>query len=400
MTQYKFLATDLITGAILCDSLPLEVQSFSQQLNGGGTLTGALDLSERYTDNRPFLEALTCCRSVIWVLADGYPVWCGGLWDEPDSTRAQGNLPISCQTMDYLFSKRLIKATLEYPQVDIFTVFLDLLRYGTTKTSPYITTLSPVQGPPSPLVAQACHVAGLVLPTGKAALAGSTWSAGYLYSDHTSVADAWSALTQAGNLEYVFQPGLDSSGNLAIFVLLGFSQLGRGYLQTGYSATFPGNALDYGKQITGSQSSNAVTATAPPNGSAVQWESQYPHGYDLAALQAGFPLLETAVQWQGSTVTQQSQIDSFADGQLGIVSQSMTTPVITLGGSGQPSILDLVLGDTFQFAATSAVDPPVAPGAQPGWTPLLRLTGWTVTPPGPQQSEQVQLQTSQILATP
>lgn len=398
MTTYRYAATHVVTGETLADTLPLEVQSFSQQLNGGGQLTGNLDLSQAYSQNTPFLDALIGRAAVIWVLADDYPTWNGVLLDKPDSSRAQGTLPLTAYTLDAIFSKRLITATLEYQDIDIFTVFLDLLKYGTSKRSPFITTLSPVQGPPSALVADRLPVAGLVLPSGAAATSGVSWSSGYLYSDLTAVSDAWSNLTQSGNLEFVFQPGLDSQGNWVTNVRLGYNRLGRDYAECGYSFTYPGNALDYGKQETGSQASNVVIATAPPNGSPAQWQSQYPHGYDLADLNNGYPVMESTVQWQGSSVTRQAQVDSFADGQLGIVSEGMVTPVISAGGSGVPGILDLILGDTFQFAATSDADPP-GPEGEPGYQPLLRLTGWSVTPPGPNSPESIQLTTSQILAT-
>lgn len=404
MTTFRYASTDLITGQLLCDDIPLDVQSFSQQLNGGGTLSASLDLSQDYAANTPYLEALTPRRTVLWVLADAgsgfYPVWCGPVLDEPDMSRSGGALPVSASTMDAIWGKRLITATLEYQAIDMFAVFLDLLRYGTTKTSPYITTTSPFQGPASPLVGQACAVAGLVLPQGAAAVAGVPWSASYLYSDNGQVSSAWSDMVSAG-LEYAFVP-LSSGGNLACGVYLAYnSGLGRSYPQSGYSVTYgPGGvASDYGWQVTGSQGSNYLWATAPPNGSAEQWESQYPHGADLSDLEAGYPLFEDTVSWDGSTVTAQSQIDAFADGQVGIVTQGMTTPVITIPDGQRPSILDLVLGDQFPFAATSPIHPPGTDG-QPGIQAMLRLTGWTMTPPGPQQSASLQLTTSQILATP
>lgn len=109
--------------------------------------------------------------------------------------------------------------------------------------------------------------------------------------------------------------------------------------------------------------------------------------------------MESTVSWDGSTVTSQAQINAFGDGQLDIVAQGMTTPVITIPDGVFPSILDVVLGDQFQFAATSDIHPP-GPGGEPGLQSVLRLTGWTAYPSGPQQSPYYQLTCSQILATP
>lgn len=399
MTEWRYAVSDLITGEILADSIPLAVQSFSQQLNGGGQLSANLNLDEVYSRNTPYLEALACRRGVLWALADDYPAWCGWVLDRPDMSRSGGTTPVSASTMDAVWGKRLISATLEYQDVDIFAVFLDLLQYGTTKTSTYIEPVSPFRGPASALVAQQAAVAGLVLPSGAAATAGFPWTAGYLYSDLSQISSAWSDLVTVG-LEYAFVPQLSATGGLEIAVQLGFNTgLGRPFPQSGYDINYPGNATDYGYQQTGSQSANYVWATAPPNGSAEQWESGYPHGVDISDLENGYPLMETTVSWNGSTVTKQAQVDSFADGQLGILSQAMTTPVIVIPDGVTPSVLDLVLGDQFAFNATSPIHPP-GPQDTPGLKSIVRLTGWTVTPSGPQQAGSIQLTTSQILVNP
>ena len=404
LTAFRYVATDLISGQLLADTIPLNVESFTMQLNGGGSLSGQLNLDSDYSINAPFLEALECRRAVLWVLADGWPVWSGVVWDWPDMSRANGTLPVTAQTLDSVFNYRLISTTLEYgavTPVDIFTVFIDLVNYGCTKTSPYMLppSLSPVQGPASPLVAQQAAIANLVLPTGAAAVSGITWQASYLYSDLGSVGSAFSDLVTGGNIEYAFVPGLTADGQLCTNLLLAANGLGRDYPESGYSVVYPGNASDYGFQRQGSQSTNYVWAVAPPNGSAVQWESQYPHGVDLADLEAGYPLMESTVTWQGSTVTAQSQVDTYADGQMALLTQALTMPVINIPDGQYPRLTDLVLGDVFPFAATSPIHPPATSG-EPGYQNLVRLTGWTCFPPGPQQSPYVQLNTSAILAVP
>ncbi len=402
MTDFRYVATDLISGQVLADSLPLNVQSFSQQINGGGTLTATLDLDEVYSVNRPFIEAVECRRSVIWVLADGYPVWNGVCWDWPDMTRSDGTLSISAQTMDSVWSHRLITATLEYPQVDMFTVFCDLVTYGMTKSSAYIDVPDTPAGllpPPPPVVAAAAQVAGIILPTGAAAVCGVPWTASYLWSDLSQVAEAFSDMTQSGNMEYVFQAGMDAGRNLATYIRLGYLALGRTGGEAGYQLSYPGNCADYGYQRSGSTSANYIWASAPPNGSAEQWESAYPHGVDLADLEAGYPLMEDTVSWEGSVVTEQSQVDSFADGIVALRTQAQTMPVINVAGPGAPAISDIVLGDVVPFVATSALHPP-GPNGAPGLQQLVRISGWTVYPPGPQQSEYVQLATSGVLSAP
>ena len=396
MTTYTYASTDLITGELLADNLPINVQSFSAQLNGNGTLTGQLNLNELYAVNAPAVAALECRRSVIWALADGYPVWAGPVWDWPDMSRAAGTLPISAQTMDSVWSHRLVTDTIEYPQVDLFTAFLDLLNYGQSKMSPWIASISPpATRTPAYLamVAQTAPVARLIVPT--TAVSGVPWTASYTYSDLTQITSAWSDMTASGSMEFCFVPTLGANGELAVQVQLGYLQLGRPAASCGYALTYPGNVLDYGYQRTGSQSTNMAWASAPPNGNALQWQSEYPHGADLGDLASGYPLMESTVSWQGSVVTTQAQIDDFADGQVAMLTQAMTLPTINVGGSARPALRDLVLGDAVQFSATSALHPP-RPDGSPGLQQQLRVTGWTCYPPGPQQSEYLQLQTSAV----
>jgi len=400
VTKWTYAATDLLTGAVLADTLPLNVQSFSMTLNGSGTLTGALNLSEVSQSNAPFIAALACRRAVLWARADGFPVWAGIIWDWPDMTRAQGTLPVSAQTLDFLWSKRLVTDTLEYAAVDLFKAFLDLVVYGMTKNSPHIAAgVSPAATRPAAylaMVATQGRVARLVLPDPGSS--GATWTASYTYSDLTQVSSAWSDMCASGNLEYFFQPGLDGNGDLAIYLRIGYTRLGRPLANSGLVLTYPGNALDYGYTVTGSQSSNMVWATAPPNGSALTWQSQYPHGADLTDLLTNnYPLMESTASWQGSVVTEQSQVDTFADGQVAMVTAGMTTPVVNVGGSSWPRVKDIQLGDAAYLAFTSPLHPPRADGS-PGLQQEVRITGITGYPPGPSQSEYYQLATSAVTA--
>lgn len=395
MGKFTYMSTDLLDGRILADTLPLSVQNFSMQLNGSGTLTGSLPYTgsagQGWTENAGFVAALESRRAVVWVLEDGYPVWNGVVWDWPHTTLSQGNLPISAQTIDSVWSHRLISATLEYQALDIFAVFMDLVTYGMTKSSQYVTSLSPT-APPTPLLVAAARVAGVVLPGTVAA--GVQWNASYMYSDLRKVSDAWSDLT-ANGLEYWFQPGLDSSGNLRTFVRLGY-ELGRPALESGIQLLYPGNVLDYGYQRTGSQSANYMWATAPPNGSAEPWLSLFPAGADLADLGNNYPLMEDTIAWNGSTVTSQAQINTFANGQVGLRTQAMTQPVIVVGAGQFPRARDIILGDGCLLIATSPLHPATADG-KPGLITEVRISGWTCTPPSANQQESLQIATSGVI---
>ena len=400
MTEWQYASTDLLTGRVLADNLPgLNVQSFGVTLNGSGTLTASLDLNEVYAVNAPFVAALACRRAVVWALADGFPVWAGLVTDWPDTSRAQGTLPITAQTLDWIWSKRLITDTLEYPQVDLFQAFTDLARYGTSKNSGYISSVSPsaTRNPAYlKMVATQGRVTPAVIPP--PATAGVPWTASYTYSDFTQVSSAWSDMCSSGNLEYHFQPGRTSEGALCVTLKLGYTALGRPLAESGIVLSYPGNVLDYGYTITGSQGANMVWATAPPNGAELTWISQWPHGADLTDLLTdGYPLFESTASWQGSVVTRQSQVNGFADGQVALVTAGMTAPVVNVGDGSFPAITDIQLGDAVQLAFSSPLHPPQPDGA-PGLQQEVRVTGWTYYPPGPSQSAYIQLTTSAVIA--
>jgi hypothetical protein len=84
---------------------------------------------------------------------------------------------------------------------------------------------------------------------------------------------------------------------------------------------------------------------------------------------------------------------------MALQTQAMTMPVINIPDGLYPALTDLVLGDVFDFAATSPIHPPSATGA-PGYQGQVRLTGWTCYPSGPQQAAYVQLATSALVDIP
>jgi hypothetical protein len=400
MVAWKVASTDVLTGQVLCDDLPLDIQSVSANLNGTGTLTGALDLNQAAAVNAPFLRALTCRRAILWALADGWPVWAGIQLDWPQMSMAQGTLSVSAQTVDAVYGKRLISDTIEYQAADLFTAFLDLAQYGLTKQSSYIATggVSPPATRPAgylALMASQGRLARVTLPSG--ITSGVPWTASYTYSDLTQVSSAWSDMCASGNLEYWFQPGFSAAGELEVSLRLGYTQLGRPLADSGIVLTYPGNALDYGWTVTGSQSSNYVWATAPPNGAELTWLSVYPYGADLADL-ATYPVFESTVSWQGSVVTEQSQVNAFAQGQVALTTSGMTTPTVNVGGSGYPRLADIQLGDSAMLAFTSPMHP-AGQNGEPGLQQEVRITGWTWYPSGPSQSEYIQLATSAVTAS-
>jgi hypothetical protein len=245
--EYRYLTTNLITGQLQADWLPLEVESFSAGINGGGTFTGSLVLEtsvrpgdQVVQDNLVYLAGIEPRKSVLWCLQDGIPIWNGIIWNWTPESILGGLLEFSASTMDSLFAKRIITEDLNFLNADVFDIFRALLLYAVGKTP---------NG----------QVAGLVTESNES---GITETISYTGTDYQTVADAWQALIALTNIEYAFVPGTDANGNLITTCKLGYPILGNTPDVTGLVFQFPGNLYDYEYTRTGDTSSNTVYATA------------------------------------------------------------------------------------------------------------------------------------------
>lgn len=374
MARYSYAATDLVTGRLLADELPLHVASFGRQLGLPTDLTGYLDLTAA-TAKYVAAGALEPRRTVLWVREDGYPVWNGILWDTPTATMLDNRLPLAAKTLESLFARRLIRDPLTYTGVDYAEVWRRLVLYATDPV---------LKGP-------AAAVAGLSL---QGTLLGAVVTTSYAPGDLKQVGSAQTDLETAGDFEATFEPVLDSGGNLATIGRLG-RRLGQPYPGSGLQLTFPGNLGDYGWPRMGSQCANTVIATAPANlATAGTWTSNAAggHGVDESDLAAGYPLLEGTAQYSGAAITAQTQIDAYADGYLGITGKSPTVPVAVLDTSAPsaPKVKAIGLGDYAGLIATSPLHPARADGS-PGLQQVVRIIGWSVVPPDQGQDGKITL---------
>lgn len=368
-SEYRYIATDLLSGAILGDWIPMDGTyglSLARQINGTGTFTGALSLTAgNALEQVAWRNSIANRRTMIWLLLDGTPVWNGILWDWQPQTILDGTMPFSASTFDSLFAYRVIQDTLTFTGMDVFDIFRSLVTYALTKD---------VNG----------QAAGLNLGSNESGVSATVTFTG---SDMQLVSDAWQNMVAEFGFEYAFAPGLDVNGNLTTYLNLGYPELGLTFPQSGLAYNMPGNLLDYQWTATGSTSSNKVIATATDSsGSGTTWTSQYPAGYDLTDLNAGNPLLEQAVSVTTISVTDQAQIDAYATGYLPAVTGTQLTPTLWLGNGQGPAVSDIVLGSWCQLALTSPLHP-AGPNGQPGYQGQGRITGWSLYPPTDQQAE-------------
>jgi len=368
-SEYRYIATDLLSGAIVGDWIPMDGTyglNFARQVNGTGTLTGALSLTAgNVAEQVAWRASIANRRTVLWVLLDSVPIWNGILWDWQPQSILDGTMPYTASTFDSLFAYRVIQDDLTFTGMDVFDVFRSLATYALTKD---INT----------------GAAGLNLGNSESGISTTVTFAG---SDMQLVSDAWANMVAEFGFEYAFRPGFDQNGNLATFLDLGYPELGLQFPQSGLAYSMPGNLLDYQWTATGSTSSNKVIATATDNsGSGTTWTSQYPAGYDLTDLGLGNPLLEQAVSVTTISVTGQAQINAYATGYLPAVTGTQLTPTLWLGNGQGPAVSDIILGSWCQLALTSPLHP-AGPNGEPGFQGQARIVGWTLYPPTDQQAE-------------
>lgn len=359
MSQYRYLTTDLITGELLGDWLPIEAQSFSRTINTSATATVSLILNDDdKAANIANLAAVVPRKSVLWVLQDNAVIWGGPIWDWNHQSASDGTLPLGCSSMDSVMQYRVVSDTITYTNMDIFDMVRGLITYAVTKTVPY------------------CSIAGLTMTQGESGIRDTVTFDGTQYQ---LVSDALTTLIQTYEIEISWRPYQDAEGNFKTNVDMAYPYLGTTFPESGLVYNFPGNLIDYAFQATGSAAANVIYATATDD-SGNNDTTLTGFAEDHNDINAGFPRMEMSLSAQVIDWTTNAQVTNYAYGYLPQVTDTQLTPVLTLPGGVYPKISQTVLGSAAQMSLTSALHPAGA-GGSPGFTGVGRVTGWTVTPP-------------------
>lgn len=378
--MYRYLATDLITGEIRADWLPLEVSNFGRTLGGAADLSGALPLTASDKVNRAYINALEPRRTVLWVLDDATPVWAGVLWDWPHSSIASNQLPIRAATIESLFDHREVRIDQVFTGADSLDIFRALLTYAT-----------------SGFVGK--NVYGIRAPANQAGDAQTiTWPG----TDAKKILAAWKDFAASSDFEFTFDPVALPDQTYGWQLRLGAPTLGLAAGASNLALQYPGNIVDYSWPRTGAGSSNAISAVANASGddgASVDWRSRTPHGFDYDDINAGYPLLEDTVTYSGTAITAQPVIDTYADTVVHARTRTATTPTVTLGGPGRLRARDLTLGSWAWLLATSNLHPADPTTGAPGLQKLVRIVGWTVNPATGDQPETIVLTLGEVDAT-
>lgn len=369
-SEYRYLCTNLLSGALMGDYLPIEPQSFSMVINGGGTFTGSLDLIPgNPQQNATNLQAITPRKAVLWVLQDGTPIWNGPLLDWVPTTVLQQQLPIQAATMEWLLGKRIIDTDLVFTSADVFDIARSVVQYAFSKTP---------NG----------QVAGVTYSAGESGLIASLTFDG---SQNQDCLSALGTLVSTYGIEFSFRPYMDASGNLRTSVDLGYPSLGQPYPASGLAYSFPGALLDYAFVATGSTGANRLIGSAQESTASGSGAALTGTAIDLTDIGNGYPLMEEAISPTGVTFMTDQQVSDYCAGVLPSVTATQLAPLVTLGNGQYPPLRVTQLGSYASVAFTSA-EHPAGPNGEPGFTGLGRVVSWSCYPPTSQQAEYVQVQ--------
>lgn len=369
-STYRYLVTSVLSGALLGDWLPLEPQSFSMVINGGGQFSGSLDLIPgNPAQNATNIAAITPRKGVLWVLQDGVPIWAGILWDWVPTTILQQQNPIQGATVDFLLGKRIIDTDLVFTGMDVCDMARAIVQFGFSKSP---------NG----------QVAGITYSAVESGITGTLTFDG---SQNQDCLSALGTLVSTYGIEFSFRPYMDQTGNLRISFDLGYPALGQPYPASGLQYSFPGNLLDYAFTATGSTGANKLIGSAQSDtagGTGAAWTGS---AIDETDIGNGYPLTEQAVSPTGVTFTSDAQVDSYCAGLLPSTTATQLAPMVVLGNGQYPPLSVTQLGSYASVAFTSALHPAAADGS-PGFTSTGRIVSWSCYPPTSQQAEYTQLQ--------
>lgn len=144
MTEYRYLATDVRTGAALGE-LQLGAVSYSDELNDGGDMSAELDLSITTLSGqrlaRALLDASTPRRTRLWVERDGALVWSGIVWTRSRPRKSTGVVRLQAMSSLRYFGMRRLTDTLSYTAIDQLAVARDLINWAQAQPGGYVRVL-------------------------------------------------------------------------------------------------------------------------------------------------------------------------------------------------------------------------------------------------------------------
>jgi hypothetical protein len=380
MSQYRYMATNLLTGNTIADWIPLTVDSFSRKLGDVGELTGTLDLRADPAHIAYYVAALEPRRSMLWVLDDLLPVWGGIIWDWPHTSAGSHQLPIKATTAESILLRREIREDASFAGLDVAEIVRWMLAYAST-------------GP------------GRAMPWMErpARPAGRTATVSYAAAESKKILDAIDTLASGHDFEILWEPGALVSDYPVIVPTIGAPTVDSPRGDEPILFAYPGNVLDYAFPRIGSASCNDFRATATTDsadGTQTTWISDPAYGQDPTDIANGYPLLQDSGGFPGGIVTNQKMVNTYANTMQSRNKGTSCVPSVRVAPNLYPQLRDIPLGSYVRFTATSSLHPADPATLSPTLDRLVRIIGWTAHPASETQDAYIDVDLGEIEGNP
>ena len=305
-TTYRYLFADLLTNQILAE-LPLTGVSFTSVLNGAGTLSGSLLVTDKTQTYLNIWGATQPARTALYVerFSDGGTptlVWGGIVWARDYNSTTQ-HITLNASEFESYFDKRKIIAVSGTTGSQVYK-----------NADPLLIARTLIQ---NAQLAPATTNSNIGVITGSE-LSGTTVSKTYFDAELKSVLAAVQDLSHASTSGFDFKivVAYDGAFNPTKTLKIGYPRLGTAYSTSNATAPvmeFPGNVIEYTLLEDGTLAANFIFAVGVGNGQG----KLNRYSSDPTQWTAGWPLLEAATNY--GDVSSQSLLDNLALGQLNAV---------------------------------------------------------------------------------
>ena len=351
MPEYKYTAYDWSTKAALLD-LPLSDVSWEDPLNSGGPLTASLSLDSRPADR---LDATDPARTLLCVDRDGVIVWggwnWGRIWDK-DSRK----LKLTSSQFDTYFLRRILRANLDYVNVDQFAIADALITY-----------------------AQGISGGNVGLILGSNGTSGILRERHYVASEGKFIGNLLRELAEVENgFDFSFDVQYDVNGKPAFTFNKFYPQRGATKAGTSVIFEYPGNILSYSWPEDGTEKSNYMYEIGgQPEGTDSGNSGPIVASADDAADRPVYPLLESLRTLSDVSVV--STLQAYANEDLRLRKKPVTVPEIKVRGDVPPIYGTFLTGDWCIINITDERFPEKSDGS-PGLTAYARIINQKVKP--------------------
>ena len=357
MGLYTYLAANPLTDAII-DELPLRNVKFDTKLNGAGSFSADLPLSDSTLVPTSELNSTAPNQTAIWVDRAGALVWGGMIWTRSYDSATE-TLKLGGTDFFSYFEHRYISDTLTYTNVDQLSIAKQLIQYAQGQNGSF-------PKPGGNINVQYANP----YPT-----SGINRSVTYNGYELKQIAAAIQELSQQ---DTGFDFGLDVqyvAGVPTVTFNPSYPRRGRTATQTGWVFELPGNITNYTYDEDGTLTEVTSYAVGAGTGTSMLRSSTS----TTSLIDNGYPLFEGVHSYKD--VTDQPTLDAHARADAAAFAGPVALADITVLGS---AFSGPITGDDVRIRITdrrfnkgfNSDGTPIGPGIET----FLRIIGIEVTP--------------------